>query len=174
MIGDLLQLLGLLAKHIWPFVREWLFKSNSLKLWVTRHWLHLFYLLLLFSSFYIIYRLFISTTQAHLQRQTLEKTVQQLKFEEQRKQMLIDRYELQLKTYQKWMDACKMPYYDLKATPYPTCHSAPTAYPTTPINIRPTKPNSPAVKKKSTSPSNGSKGSSEHEIVDKVKDIWGT
>lgn len=191
MIVDLFKGVLFLGKHAWPFVREWLFKSKTLKAWLKKHAAQLFYFVLICIMMFVCYSLFVAIAEAHkmrseavlaLQKMTASHNALLLETQNDRatrtkqaatiKALGVQTHEqaVMIETYQNWMTACGMPYSNIDALPYPTCRGSRTYRPPTPQVSKPTTAQ-PKPKPKRPKPKPLPKP--ESDLNKQVQDLWG-
>lgn len=192
MIVDLIKGVLFLGKHAWPFIREWLFKSKTLKAWLVKHAAQLFYFILICIMMFVCYSLFVAIADAHRARSEAVGAMQKVQaaheklLEETKNDRTIraqqvaviaslgkraNEQAMVIDTYQNWMSACGMVYSDLDALPYPTCRGSrttrPPSTPSRPTTVKKPKPVTPKPKPLPKP------AKTDGELGKQVQDLWG-
>lgn len=189
MLLDLFTGIAFLAKHAWPFIREWLFKSRSFKSWLKSHAAQLFYFALICLMLFVCYHLFLAATEAHALRRSSEKQLEQISLKYNNllestsgsrkiidsQRLLIRKQTAMLSIYQDWMSACGMDYADLEAEPYPTCaHNVrmPTKKPKARPSLRKNSVKANPVNRDPVPATYDKSREKDEKIRRRVQDIW--
>lgn len=190
MISDLWNIGKFFLKQVWPFLREWLFKSRSVRAWMKVHAYHLFYLALLIVMLILCYRLFQAATTAHqlaatnaAERQKVaqkyEKLLQATKnsrahiatLSQANKTLASLNHEqaVRITTYETWMQSCGMDYSNLNAR-IPACKNVATVKPSPPSR----RPQSTQRKpKQQPKPKQQRVPEPKKDFAKQVQDLWG-